>query len=245
MSGPITARSLLINKNFVWYQSEIVRVLKRVRVVITHAKNSTRLNGKTLDEIMKPSRDLLATHVANKNNPHGETLQSINTYSDAYIRSILSGKVPQGILPISTYGISDGLTDAEMLASWTVSGFTIGIARELSVIVSGTLYTLPAWSIDVRTIAAIGTGRTYHVYLYLKFGQVTYQCREDIVPEGTSMMYVGSVVAGPTGITSRTFATVIRIDTFRISMTPVGSAIPVTSGTYDAITKFPSPWNPI
>lgn len=245
MSGPVTAKESLTSKNFGWYQRELIRILKRLRMVLNYAKNSTKLNGRTLAEIMQPGRDALAAHKADMNNPHQETLDSIGTYSDAYIRSQLPAKVPQGILPISTYGITDALSDAELLTAWVVNGWTIGVNRVINASISGTVFIMAPWTVDVRNVTINYTNRTFHIYLYMKLGVVSYQCREDTVPEGTTMMYLGTVTTNGAGIITKAFKTVIRVDTFRISDSPVGSAIPVSSGTYDGITKFPAPWNPV
>lgn len=246
MSGPgsITAKKRLTENYFAWYQREMVRVLTKGRETYVRAKNSNRLNGLTLAQIRKPANDLLIAHIPRQDNPHEETLESIGTYTATYVDSQVTNKVPMGIIPISTYGITDGMTDEQMDAAWGINGWTIGISKPIAAIVSGTVYQLPAWSVDVRDVTSNFTNRTFHIYLYLRYGDVSYQCREDTVTESNTMMYLGTVTTNGVGIATKVFSTVIRLDTFRLSTAPVGSAIPVTGGTYDTLVKLPSTWNP-
>lgn len=242
--GPITARKRLVSNYFAWYQREIVRVLTKGRETYVRAKNSNKLNGMTLAQIRKPANDLLIAHIPRQDNPHKETLESIGTYTAVYVDSQVTNKVPMGIIPISTYGITDGMTDEQMNSAWVVDGWSVGITKLIAAIVSGTVYELPAWTVDVRTVTSNYTDRTFHIYLYLRYGDVSYQCREDTVTESNTMMYLGTVTTNASGIVTKSFKTVIRLDTFRLSAAPVGSALPVSAGDYDQLVKFPTAWNP-
>jgi hypothetical protein len=142
------------------------------------------------------------------------------------------------------YGISDEMTDADMLAAWTSSGWVLTCNRAMNVIISGTPFLIPITSIDLRSIDASPANKTFHVFLYMRFGLAGYRVRADSPPEGNAIMYIGTITTNGAGVATKDFKTVLRVDTFRLSQTPVGSAIPVQGGTYDAPVAFPTSWNP-
>lgn len=244
MAGPNLGR--VLTKRYFWQmEDQLRRLLLRTRIHTTEADNADTIGGKTASDLLSPARSDLAAHVARTDNPHQETIASIGSRSDTYIRNTLAGKVPVGIIPVSTYGIGDDLTDDQTNAAWVANGWTINCNRAMNVILSGTPGLLQPWSLDLRTIDAAPANKTFYVYLYTKLGVMSYQCRADTPPEGVAIMYLGTVTTNASGIASKSFKNVIRIDTFRISDQPLGSVIPVSSGDYDAIVPFGAAWKPL
>jgi hypothetical protein len=239
-----TDATKLLNYYFAQYQANIVRLLKRPKRARIIAANTDTLNGQTVAQLLAGARADLAAHAALMNNPHQETIRTIGSFEDSYVRGEAVKKIPSGILPISTYGIGDELTDAQMQAAWTSSGWILTCNLALNVIISGTPFLIPITSIDIRTIDAAPANKTFHVFVYLRYGVVSYRISTDTPPEGNSIMYIGTITTNAAGIVTRSFKTVLRIDTFRLSQTPIGSAIPVQGGTYDAPVAFPTTWNP-
>jgi hypothetical protein len=239
-----TDATKLLNYYFAQYQGHIVRLLKRPKRARVVAGYTDTLNGQNVNQLLAGARADLAAHAALKNNPHAEDIRSIGSFSDAYLRAEAVKKIPSGILPISTYGIADELTDAQVQAAWSGAGWILTCSRTMNVIVSGTPFVLAPVSIDLRTIDAAPANKTFHVFVHLRFGVAAYRARTDSPPEGNAIMYIGTITTNAAGIASVSFKTVLRIDTFRLSQTPVGSAIPVQGGTYDAPVAFPATWNP-
>lgn len=247
MAGPKTALALFRKVTFAAYHFQIKRVLKeRVRKLATRSGDTTLLLPNwSVFELLKVARAALATHIARRDNPHQETMRSIGSYTDADIIAKLSKKVPNSIVPVSSYGVLDFMTDAEVAAAWVPSGFTLTCNRSMRAILSGTPYVLPAATINLYTVDANPANKTFNIYLRAQFGLIRYECRADTPPESVSIMFLGSITTNGAGIVSKSFSTVYRLDTFRLSLQPVGSAIPVASGPIDAPAKFPASWNPL
>lgn len=247
MAGPLTEGVLLRIQKFKAYQAEIVRILTTVkRDNAFESKDAALLVPDwNFTKLLKKARDTLAAHVARKDNPHQETMETIGSYTATTVNAKLAAKVPNSVLPISTYGITEFLTAAQIAAAWTASGWVVSCNREIKIILSGTPYTMPTYSLDLRGVEASPGNKTYNVYVRARFGKVTYEARVDSPPESVSVMFIGTVTTNASGIASLSFAPVTRIDTFRISNTPLGSVIPVTGGTVDAPVKFPATWNPL
>lgn len=243
MAEPTDATKLL-NYYFAQYQGHIARLLKRPKRARIIAGSTDTLNGQTVAQLLAGARADLAAHAALQNNPHQETIRTIGSFEDSYLRREAAKKIPSGILPISTYGIGDELTDAQVQAAWTSSGWILTCNLAMNVIISGTPFLIPITSIDLRSIDAAPANKTFHVFVYLRYGVVQYRIRPDSPPEGNSIMYIGTITTNGAGVATRNFKTVLRIDTFRLSQTPVGSAIPVQGGTYDAPVAFSTTWNP-
>lgn len=245
MGGPVLAGWLLANKLFKDYQAQVIRILKKPRPFATSTDDATLLLSQyDTNGLLAPARSLLATHIANHNNPHQDSMDTINSYSASTITAKMAAKVPNSVLPISTYGIKDDLTDAQVLASWSGSGFVLTCNRAMNVVLSGTPYKIPVSSIDLSAVTPSPANKTFYLYVRLQFGRVSYQARTDAPPESVSVMFIGTITTGAAGITGITAATVTRVDTYRLSLLPLGSVIPVESGTYDAPGKFPTSWNP-
>jgi len=249
MAGPVTALKLFQTRSFKKYKEEVRRLLMdRPRPKAEDAKDAGILKPTwSIAELLKAARALLAAHIARKDNPHAETMETINSYLETTVASKLTAKIPNSIVPVSSFGVLERLTPSQVLAMWTypATGWVLTANRAVRAVMSGTTYDLPITAIDLSKVTAAPANKTFNIFLRLRFGKISYEARTDAPPESSSVMYLGSVVTGANGITSKEFVPVIRIDTFRPGTGPRGSVIPVTVGTLDAPVKFPSTWNPL
>ena len=248
MAGPLTAAVLLRLRKFKAYQREIVRVLTQRKRGNANTSNDADLLLPDWNwvKLLQAARAALAAHMARTDNPHQETMSTIGSYTATQITAIAAKKVPLAVMPFSTYGLMDTpLDDAGMNALWSSAGFVVSINASLTVILSGTPYTLPAGSIDLSTIEVNPANKTFNIFVRSRFGRVSYEARIDSPPESVSVMFIGQVITDGSGVVSRSFVTVTRVDTFRIGNEPRGSVIPVAKGTIDTPTKFPATWKPV
>lgn len=244
MSGPITAKWRLATKTFGAYHAEILRLLKKEKSNATDSDDADLVGGYDWTGLLKPARDDLAAHIARKDNPHTESMESHGSYSATAINQKLANKIPNSVVPVSSYGIVDELTSAQVDASWSASGWILKCSLQFQCVLSGTVFRLPPQQLNLTAVDAAPANKTFNIYVRAQFGYVTYEARTDSPPESASVMYIGRATTGPNGIIGKVFISVLRIDTFRISADPLGSVFPITGGTYDAPAKLPTAWNP-
>lgn len=250
MAGPYTALRHFRKIAFANYHAQIKRLLKeRVRPVADESLDADYLSPDwTITKLLKSARDALAAHIARKDDPHKETINSINSYSSTEVMNSIGAKIPNSVVPVSSYGSLERLTASQVAAAWETSatGFKVTINRAIQAVLSGTVYTLPAGELD---LVAAGGGdarnKTFNIMVRTRFGQVRYDARTDSPPETISAIYIGRIITDANGVTSKSIVPVVRIDTFRPSTSAIGSAMPVTGGTIDNITKLPATWNPL
>lgn len=244
MAGFVTAKYILAMRTFAQWHREIVRILTRKAQVSSESDDADLIVTDDWQSLLKPARDLLAAHIARKDNPHQETIESIGSYSATTIRGKLARKLPNGILPISSYGVVDELTEAQLTAAWVINGWTLTTSIPIISVLGGTLYRVPPTTINLRSAAPDPSNKTFYVFARLELGFINMQVRTDSPPESETIMYIGKITTNASGITSKQFVPVIRIETFRLSALPVGSAIPMTGGSYENPVKLSPDWNP-
>lgn len=250
MAGPYTALRHFRKVAFANYHKQIKRLLKeRVRPSADVSKDADYLSPDwTITKLLASARAALAAHIARKDNPHNETIESINSYSATTVATGLAGKIPNSVIPVSSYGSLERLTAAQVAAAWVTAAdsFKVTINRPIKAVLSGTMYLLPAGEID---LVAAGGGdarnKTFNIMVRTRFGQVRYDARTDSPPETISAIYIGRIVTDANGVTTKAIVPVVRIDTYRPSTSAIGAAMPVTGGTVDAITKLPAAWKPL
>lgn len=249
MAGPRLALKRFVDKAFAKYHLQIKRILlERLRPAAGESKDATYLLPNwNITKLLETARVALAAHIARKDDPHKETIESIGSYSEETIAAKLAAKVPNSVMPVSTYGVQDHLSNSQVAAAWTyiANSFLLTCSREMKVVISGTPYVLPITTIDLTKVVVDPRLKTLYVYLRLRFGRISYEVRDDTPPETSSVMFIGSVTTNATGISSKSFQTVTRIDTFRLSTATRGSVMPVTQGTLDTPTKLPVAWKPL
>lgn len=247
MAGPLTELWRFQRKVFARYKYELKRILKtRLRGFANESDDAGALSPDwSIAKLLASARALLAAHIARRDNPHQETMNTIGSYTAATVNDKIDDKMPLAIMPFSSYAVRELLSRQQLEALWSSNGFSLTCSQAMNVILSGTPYVLPAKTLNLASVVPDPSNKTFNVFVRLRFGVIDYMAREDSPPESISIMWIGKVVTNATGIVSREFYPVTRVDTFRISDEPLGSVIPVAKGVIDEPVKFPSSWNPL
>lgn len=73
------------------------------------ADDSELLGGKTIDQVETELGSVVDSHAAQRNNPHETTGEKVGMYTKAELDSLTRELVPEGIIPISNYGLQNYL----------------------------------------------------------------------------------------------------------------------------------------
>lgn len=118
-----------------------------------------------------------------------------------------------------------------VLASQEVAGgWIVYFTDETPLFMAGSLYSLIPTSIDLTTVSPDPANKTFYVYVQLVQGVPRYVIRETEAADSETSMYIGRITTTGSGIGQIDINKVDRIGTFRLSATPIGSAIPISSG---------------
>lgn len=109
-------------------------------------------------------------------------------------------------------------------------GWNVYFTDPTPLFMAGNPYTLGVASVDLMDITPSPANKKFYIYVQLVLGVPRYVIRENEVNDSETTMYVGYITTGPIAITAIVVDKVDRIGTFRISSTPIGSAIPTSSG---------------
>jgi len=199
--------------------------------------NTATLDGTSKESIKTSVLTTVNSHIANKNNPHGVTLNSIGGVSKAYVDNALSETVSLSELPVSQFG--DTGTDPLGVTS---TGFTLRFTKVIQAYLQGTLGLIPAQDIVLSTIDVSPANKVFYIYLSIDKGILGYRTSLEKLPESDGMMYLGKIVTDSSQITSNTIERVTRIGIYRMSQTAQGSAMPTTAGNHTTATKIDPSW---
>lgn len=117
-----------------------------------------------------------------------------------------------------------------MTSQEVAQGWLVYFTDPQPVFLSGRVYNLAPINMNLLDITASPANKTFYIYVQLSLGVAKYVIRETEINESDTTMYIGKITAGALAITSIDVAKVNRIGTFRISSSPVGSAIPTSAG---------------
>lgn len=185
------------------------------------ADNALLLEGSNAAAIVAAGSARADQHAALRNNPHGTTAADLLMYTTAQIDAIAAGLVPTGIVPLTQVGNPD--TDVNWPGTVTVATRTVTFPG-MPLFMAGGSYTTPAAGFTVPD------NTTQHFYIKLLAGVPTWVMQSTTTPETTTTCYVGTVQFTNGALAKNTLGKVTRIDTYRISKTSAGSAIPVSTG---------------
>lgn len=153
--------------------------------------------------------------------------QVIRVGTGTYTKAEMDAKfLPQGILPITRVG---DLTSNPLPIS--LSGNNLVVDSAIPVILSGRQFSIaPASFPFVPGTAA----QTIYVYVSLSNGSATITMNNVAAPESTTNVLIGTMqVAAGGAVSNPTTSKVSRLDIYRPSVNPMGSAFPVSTGTPD------------
>lgn len=109
-------------------------------------------------------------------------------------------------------------------------GWNIYFTDPTPLFMAGNAYTVDVTSIDLLSITPSPANKKFYIYVQLVLGVPQYQVRETEINDSETTIYIGYVTTNNIIIDSIVVSKVDRIGTFRISTTPVGSAIPISTG---------------
>ena len=117
-------------------------------------------------------------------------------------------------------------------------GWVLYFSEETPVVIGGYYFVLPVSNIDLRSIVADASNKTFYVYVRMTGNTAAYVVATSQTAESSTNMLVATVTTSDTQIVSITAEKVSRIGTFRISVTSKGSAIPVSTGLPSSSDKL-------
>lgn len=170
---------------------------------------------------------------ARRDNPQGVTASQVGAYTRSEVDNLLSKYLPAGLLPISTFGAQleseGGISYGSNLGSFNV---TLSTAA-MDLLLAGTPYRFKAntfnFTVDPNTTGYLYVARDKDSEYQAAYLEIVTTPRAD-TPES---FYVATVTRGDDttdAVTDRSGGFICLIDIYRISDTPIGSAIPVSSG---------------
>lgn len=199
--------------------------------------NTAALAGASKTSIKTSALTTVNAHIANKDNPHRVTLNSIGGVSKAYVDNALSETLSLSELPMSQFG--DTTTEPLGIA---VSRWMLRITKPIQTYIQGVSGMIPVMDIALTSIESSPADREFHVYLQLEEGTPALRVTTDKLAESIGLMYLGTVYTGPTAIVSQSIDRVTRLGTYRISQPARGSAIPTTGGSPFAPVRIDPNW---
>lgn len=203
------------------------------------ADNSKLIGTDTATTLINAGKLVGTNHAADHNNPHGITADSLDGVDNDTVNAVLGIAIPRGALPISRYGDFAGTSLPISFAGWVIS-FTAQVPSMMAG------YDLPApiISINLASIVADASNRTFFAYLRFDGTAIKYLVSPTALAETSGRMFIGKIVTGDSAISTISFQRVTRIDTYRVSTTPIGSAIPATTSTPDLLAQLNPAWIP-
>lgn len=185
------------------------------------ADNALRLGGATREEMVATTTGAIAAHTNNTSNPHGVTTETIGTYGTAVIDQKIAALVPRNLLPVSQFGSP---TEALALDVTLTPASRLVEFGSNPAFIAGASYTVPGAQFTVPE------NQVRYVYLKLVQGSPMLSLETAQLPESSTVMQVGAIQFTGGAVAVNTIGKVTRLDIFRISRVPAGSAIPVSSG---------------
>ena len=232
--GVLTAAIDVMADEFERVKVEILDLLKRKPKAAAEADNALAYDDGTTTStvIVADGRAVATAHATNYQNPHEVTAEGVGGMKSATVDASLANRIPEGILPIARYGALNG--SAIPISN---TGLTVMWTAEVHAVMMG--YYRPVAPYTVTLLP----NTTYYVYLRYNGTKTSYLVTTEDLAETSTSMYLGRIVTNATGVASNSVTRVTRIDTYRVTATPSGSALPVTVGTPNIPdTKLANGW---
>jgi len=187
------------------------------------ADNALKLNGKTSAQLVSDVQTALAVHAGDTNNPHHTTAELAGAYDKVAVDNRIATRVLAGLIPLSRWGVADDTSDKPPTLSY--------LATPPRVVIGPVMGLMAGSTVAAQSTALVLTANTVN-YIYFKMvsGLASYVASTTQLPETNTQMFIGTVTTNATTGVSNTLRAVSRLGLYRVSDTPVGSAIPVSGG---------------
>lgn len=174
-----------------------------------------------------------------RDNPHEVTAAQVGAYSKTTVDTLMTNYIPNGFLPFSRFGQPNG----EFLNGTTVvTGDKVSISiygNGMPVVLGGTVYELKDSDWEFTAVK----GKNIYVYVNRDPSLGFASCQlvqTDTTRPDTPWDFVVGVIRWPESQVEPTadFYCVLMLETYRLSATPIGSAIPVSTGRPTEVGDF-------
>lgn len=196
------------------------------------ADNADKIGSQAPADLNASALTYANNHIQSTSNPHGLTAAQAGTYDQPTIQNLANAQLPNGILPISSFG-APGATSVPFTVDTSTPGQAIfTLAAGVPLVMLGRTFTL-----GVLTTALQGgyIDRTVNVYIQFQSGTPKLTVSPYSTVESPDTMMIGTVTFDSSGnVTAKTVGPVIRLGNYRISTTAGPWSIPVSTGTPDA-----------
>lgn len=213
------------------YVSNVLELLKKGRP--TEAKNSDdadTVDGHSLASFRKEVEDEIKAH-EDAWNPHELSAWYLGAPTKQDVSEAYAKAIPPNSFPISYFLKKDGDTPWYSITSKENNSYTVKL-NDWPCVLSGTLHVLPGQEITLTGPAK--------VYAKLVRGNPSYLIKTDGISlaESHTQMYLGTITSDGLDLTKED-TEIVRIDLYRYSTRPIGSAIPIIKN-WDTNTDTPN-----
>lgn len=198
--------------------TEVIKLLKSSSGAATQAANANKVDGLDESALKSKANEELAAHLA-ADNPHGITPSMLGSYTKEEILALTTTGIPSSLIPVSFYGMPDQVNIA-----YTTDGLTVKIPT-VKAFIQGTSRTVPETTVS---LAGFDNTNTVRLYLRYRLGALRYEVTTAYRPESYTNMLIGWFKTSNGTVADGYIEVVYRIDIYRISVTPRGSAILAT-----------------
>lgn len=173
------------------------------------ADNALAIEGKTQTHLTNTVNVVVASHEANKSNPHQTTAAHLGMLTTAQIDALLAPLMPQGQLAVSRYGSMD-TTFPSVIGS---GGWVVSFQNAVPVILTGQEGVLAAANYDLSQSIVNPANKTIYVYVVLDAGALRYRFSESVLAETDVLMNIGTLTTNASGILNTAIRKVSRLMT--------------------------------
>lgn len=207
------------------FKDNVIIAFDRKLQSAQNANDANSLSGKSAADIVNDADSAMDTH-ANAANPHGVSVDTLNTYTEIQITGFLTDKIAQGVIPLTLVRVSAQMT-TRFDTQWQFS------TTDAEILLMGRYVKIAGkmWHNIAETLVP---GTAYYLYAKINLGVVSLLVSSTKLPENNYCTMVGRFI-GPVS-TSETVIPdfgpgilVEKINGYKVSLTADGSAIPVST----------------
>ncbi len=121
-------------------------------------------------------------------------------------------------------------TDTVIIAQDVKEDFNVYFTEITPAFIAGQYYEVPAGVVQLDSVTATPGNKTFYMYVQLIVGRPVYTVSLSEIPESNTSIFIGTVSTDGTKVSVLNINKVSRFDTYRPSVTKIGSAFPVSTG---------------